>query len=92
MLIRLKDAYVLSTPDVALNDTIVLYPNPTATTIQINTNTDIEKATIFTLSGKIVKEITNPSKTIPIEYLSSGTYIIKVTTEKRSLVSKFVKL
>jgi uncharacterized delta-60 repeat protein len=91
MLVRFKDAYVLSRFDAELNDKIVLYPNPTKTSIRINTNTAIAKIIIHTLSGQIVKEITNPNHTINVDFLSSGTYIIKVITEQGSLVSKFIK-
>jgi len=91
MLVRFKDAYTLSNPVYELQDKIELYPNPTKANIHIRTNVAIEKITIHTLSGQIVKEITNPTNTIPTDFLSSGVYIIKVMTSKGNLVSKFIK-
>ncbi|QHI34863.1 hypothetical protein IMCC3317_02080 [Kordia antarctica] len=92
MLIRFKDAYVLSNAEFELEDTVVMYPNPTANTLHIKTNTSIEKIIIHTLSGQLVKEIISSENTVAIDFLASGTYIIKVISSQGTIVSKFIKL
>jgi hypothetical protein len=48
---------------------------------------------IYTIQGQILKTITNAEKTsyIDVFNLNKGTYFIKITTDKGSLYSKFLK-
>ena len=69
-----------------------IYPNPTSTTITIETPiTGI--ITILNTSGQqlLQQEITEPTTTINVSGWKSGVYFARVTTENRVSVEKFIK-
>lgn len=72
--------------------TFTIYPNPANKTLSIESNTDITDIQIFALSGALVKNAVLTNKTIAVDDLTSGIYLIKVTDNKGySLTRKFVK-
>jgi hypothetical protein len=76
------------------NSLFKLYPNPVKENLQINggDNLNIVKASIYDLSGKLIKAVEVTNATIPVQFLSHGTYIISLidSTGKQHL-SKFIK-
>jgi hypothetical protein len=81
----------LSVSDFDLNS-ISLYPNPTRETISLSIPFEYEnfQATIFDLSGRQVKTVTNPNN-IDVSDLNSGMYIMSTTLNDLSFNQKFVK-
>jgi len=75
-----------------INDSFVIYPNPTTDNLTIETP---QKATIeiLNIEGQIIKTINSSGKetTIDLRNLSSGVYIIKAKTERGVVVKKFIK-
>lgn len=55
-----------------------IYPNPVQSTFTIDTDKPIEQIKIYNYSGAIIKSILNPNKTINIENLDKGIYILEV--------------
>jgi hypothetical protein len=81
----------LSVDSFGLN-TISLYPNPARETINLSIPFDYENfsATIYDLSGRLVKTVTTPTA-IDITELNSGMYILNTTLNDLSFNQKFVK-
>ena len=67
-----------------------LYPNPTASTLQINYPGDLE-IEIFDMLGKSL--MTTNKKAINLSYLAAGTYMIKIldVENNQSIVKKIIK-
>ncbi|QOD61061.1 endonuclease [Polaribacter haliotis] len=76
-----------------LLDGFKIYPNPinTIITIQNSKNKTINKASIYTLLGKNIMNIKNPSKEINVAFLSKGIYILKLEVENKVHSIKIVK-
>ena len=91
MLVRFKDAFTLSTDNFELNSSIEIYPNPTHDLLKINSKTNINKITLYSITGKLIKTY-KASNMISIGSLKTGTYIIEVSNNEKSYVSKIVKL
>jgi hypothetical protein len=71
---------------------IIVYPNPTFTTITVETNTK-GSLSIFNLKGKrlITHQITEPKTQIDISSLPNGIYFVRLTGERTAQVGKFLK-
>jgi len=69
-----------------------LYPNPTSDVLNISSKNGLEmkEIKITDLSGRIVKTLNNAT-TINVSDLSTGTYLIDITTNEGKASSKFVK-
>ena len=79
--------------EVELNKSFVIYPNPTANTIFIKSNSDIEinKISIYTTTGELVKTINEfSSQHINLKGISEGIYFLRLNTSHGSLTKKIV--
>ncbi|EDP95545.1 choice-of-anchor Q domain-containing protein [Kordia algicida OT-1] len=81
----------LSVEEVSLaSDSLVIYPNPTSGIINIQTKTNIKNVAIFNILGKKVLQAT--TATIDVSQLSGGMYVMKITTENETQITKrFIK-
>lgn len=71
---------------------VEIYPNPVQNRLLIAIEEGkITKTDIFDLSGKLVKPITNNTKSIYVSDLTKGIYLIKVATENNVITSRFIK-
>ena len=59
---------------------VTLYPNPVTEQLFIDSEIDVQSVDIYTLTGALVKHAGGNVKTIDINNLTSGTYIISVAT------------
>ena len=67
-----------------------IYPNPTNSILNIKTDEKISKIDVYNLQGQRIKTLKN--KQINIQKLSSGIYIIKVTTtDKKVGIRRIIK-
>ena len=82
----------LSNPDFEFSNFVKLYPNPARETITLSIPFDYDnfKATIYDLSGRQVKTVSNPNN-IDVSDLNSGMYILNTTLNDLSFNQKFVK-
>ena len=53
--------------------------------LKIFTESDIKQITILDVSGRIVKSIQNPEKSIPLHYLKKGYYIAHLTSTENEI-------
>lgn len=70
----------LEVPELALNNKIVVYPNPTMSSITFQTenNLENEKISIVNLSGQVVsKKQISSSNSIDLSELQTGVYLIQ---------------
>jgi hypothetical protein len=83
----------LSNQDFDFGTYFTLYPNPTKDVLNIQTKQDvaINSVEIYNQLGQIVMATTNAVNSVDVANLASGTYFVKVNTEKGSANAKFVK-
>jgi photosystem II stability/assembly factor-like uncharacterized protein len=73
-------------------NTLCISPNPTSTSITIETPTQ-GSLSILNPNGRqlLQQEITKPNTTIDVSTLPSGVYVVRLTGERTVQVGKFVK-
>lgn len=84
----------LSNPDFEFSNFVKLYPNPASATITIESQTiNLKAVEIFNSLGQLIQAIPNDNNRLSIDVsnLSTGTYFVKVHSDKGVGVSKFVK-
>lgn len=83
----------LSSQDFDFGDYFTLYPNPAKEVLNIQTKQDvaINSVEIYNQLGQIVMATTNVVNSVDVANLATGTYFVKVNTEKGSANAKFVK-
>ena len=83
----------LSVDDEILHNSLKLYPNPVTNIFTIESkNSTISKVEIYTVLGKKIKEITSNFGSITIDKLPKGIYIIRIYSEKSSMIRKIIKI
>ena len=73
---------------------ISIYPNPATKQLTIQSASKIKSIKIYNLFGRLIKTVFSNntlSQTINIENLTSGLYIVNVTSEKGNSKLKFIK-
>ena len=83
----------LSAQDYDFGTYFTLYPNPAKDVLNIQTKQDLQvnSIEIYNQLGQIVMAVTNAVNSIDVANLASGTYFVKINTEKGSANAKFVK-
>lgn len=79
----------LNTNDVVNTDIIKVFPNPTTNVLYFSEN--IEKATLFSVEGKMILEIYE-TDFINISHLQDGCYFLKVQSDSHLKNSKTIKV
>jgi hypothetical protein len=69
---------------------ITIYPNPTSDNIQINSEFPIENIKLFSMNGQLLKTTNNSF--LNISELSSGSYLVQVTTSKGIVCKRVTKV
>jgi len=83
----------LSTEDSKVQNTIIVFPNPTSDYLKVSDLKDNTKITIYSISGKKVKEIktSGESKTIiETSNLAKGTYILNIKWNNKDINKKII--
>ncbi|WP_298947700.1 MBG domain-containing protein [uncultured Polaribacter sp.] len=74
---------------------VMIYPNPSNSFIQIKGIKDQGyTVSIFNIEGKLIKKVFNylTKNKIEISNLKNGTYILKITKDKKLVTKKFLKI
>jgi len=75
-----EDCSALSLNDEMIAQSINIYPNPISQFLNIDSKLSISKVEIFSIFGNKVKEINSDFKSINVNDLSSGIYLLKFET------------
>ena len=78
----------MSTEEIKKTD-IKIYPNPIKKILLIESQNNIEKSEIFSLTGQLIK--TFKGTEIDLSELKKGTYIIKIYSDKEYISQKIIK-
>ncbi|WP_180904109.1 T9SS type A sorting domain-containing protein, partial [Flavobacterium chungangense] len=85
----------LSNPDFEFSNYFTLYPNPANNVLNINAtqNIEIQSLAIYDILGQLVIAVPNAKSVsnIDVSKLRTGTYFIKVKSDKGSSGMKFIK-
>jgi hypothetical protein len=84
----------LSNPDFEFSNFVKLYPNPSNSTITIESQTiNLKSVEIFNSLGQLLQAIPNENNQLNIDVssLQTGTYFVKVYSDRGVGVSKFIK-
>lgn len=68
-----------------------IYPNPTSSTLLIDTHQHLSDIKILDISGKVIKSIPPNSNEVNVADLSNGIYFLKIIVDKRPIIKKFIK-
>lgn len=86
---------VFSTLGLAQNNPsskLTLYPNPVSSNLYLSSsNQKIENVMIYSITGSLVKSISNNVENIDVSNLNAGSYLVKVTTDQGSFTQKIIK-
>ena len=80
----------LSEPEIQAGNFSV-YPNPAKNLLQLESDFPVEHYHVMNLSGKIFMSGTSLTRTLNVEELLPGTYILRVYSEGSVYSSKFIK-
>lgn len=70
---------------------IVLYPNPTQDVITVQSDQPVSEVSVYDLQGNCVRHITNFNQVIDLKTAATGTYMVRLTSEKGIGWMKIVK-
>lgn len=78
----------------SVSQPFMLYPNPTSSTFQIETDVDYDQVMIQSIDGMITKQVITTDMTIDVSSLPHGTYVCTLIKGGRIITSgvKFVKV
>lgn len=82
---------VLGVEDVDFAASIIMYPNPATTMLNISTQSQLERITIYDVSGKKVLSIDENFESIDVSKLSSGVYFASFESDLGQTQKRFVK-
>ncbi len=76
--------------DAPLKKFINIYPNPVSGYLRVSSELEIEKLTIYDVSGKLLKEINQPNDKISVSDLPSGMFVISFYTNDGVISEKII--
>lgn len=83
----------LATPDFEFGSVFTLSPVPAKDHLIVTTKQEVmmSSAKIYNTLGQLVQVVTNPSEMIDVSGLKTGSYFIKINSDKGTTSSKFLK-
>jgi len=69
-------------------DSVQLYPNPTASVVNIETPDRISTCVITTLDGRIMNDVAMNNRVIDLQGAQAGVYFVKMTFENGRVLNK----
>ncbi len=70
---------------------ITVAPNPTQDVIQLQTSAEINEVKLYDLTGRLALQQHKPGKTIALNALSSGVYLLEIQTNQGVFREKLIK-
>ncbi|MEM6262737.1 MAG: lamin tail domain-containing protein [Bacteroidota bacterium] len=65
----------------AANQQITLYPNPASQFVRIEAPDRIEEVEIYSMEGKLVRQVTSETNLLKVEDLNTGIYLLRVFSD-----------
>ena len=83
----------LGTPDFTFNDEFILYPNPSKNILNIQKKgtAEITSVEVYNLLGQVVIAIPSEITMVDVSSLNTGSYFLKINSDKGIAYSKFIK-
>lgn len=81
----------LSINDKPLATSIIIYPNPVADVLHIETEIELTKIEVYTALGKKIKEVDLDLKSIEIANVSAGIYFVKIYADNDFTTVRILK-
>ena len=88
---------ILGKDDIALDNAIAMYPNPTdgQVTISNTSNIQLERAVIYDANGRLVQEVDlrgmATERTFNVSSLASGVYMVQIQSESAQTVKRLIR-
>ena len=83
--------YSLSIDDELLAQGLNLYPNPVSDILTIDSEIPLTKVEVYSMLGKMVKEIDSGFNSISTDNLSNGVYFVRIHSENGLITKKLIK-
>lgn len=82
----------LSSSNFDMEPEITLFPNPTSTTLNINSKSEINSVTIYNTLGQLVLDFSNKTISgLDVSSLKAGNYFIKINSTIGTKTERFIK-
>ena len=84
---------LLGNPDVPVDQSISVYPNPAQDQVNIKSTTDLHSVEIFDMQGRIL-QVSSPNgnqATIDLSDRTSGVYFFRIRSQAGAIVTKVIK-
>jgi uncharacterized protein (TIGR02145 family) len=70
---------------------LMVYPNPVTDVLNIQTDEVIKQIVVLDLNGRVVKQLSGNHKTVNLQTLPAGNYIVRIHTETIIIPVKIIK-
>jgi hypothetical protein len=88
----LKDQTITHLDEAQSNSTsIVLYPNPTTSSMTFFTELEVHEIRIYTLEGELLQTSSGQKNTVDFNNIDNGVYLIHIKTKNKVFVKKVWK-
>jgi beta-glucanase (GH16 family) len=87
--VRVYQSSSLSTENEKLEE-LRIYPNPADETIYLKSRIRLDSVQVFDVLGNRIFEVVNPNNSIDVQSLTSGLYLLKINSEKKTIIKKLV--
>ncbi|WP_298115179.1 T9SS type A sorting domain-containing protein [Flavobacterium sp.] len=83
----------LNNPIFEFDESVKVYPNPTQSIININSNFNIQSIELYDVQGRILEKSfeDNTATTLDISERQNGIYFVKINSDKGSKIEKVIK-
>jgi hypothetical protein len=80
--------------DHTLDNSVTVFPNPTTGGIQLHCSDNVQNIEVYDAFGKLLDkvDVNANSSELDLSGLATGTYFLRVTTEKGVVTKRIVRL
>ncbi len=90
--INIIDPATVGLEDLVLESSLVMYPNPAQGEVNLSwdASVNVDRITVFSITGTKVKELSPNGSEVEISGLSSGSYMVRVDSETASKTLRLI--
>jgi len=88
-----SDGLLSTGEETFLDNDITLFPNPAVNDLTISSREVIEDVRVYNISGQVVleKSVNTTDDLLDVSRLTSGIYLMQITSNGTSVTKKFIK-